>query len=187
MEKSDKMALSLEMKKFKQPNGAINFTEVLKIPSSNRLVSLVGAVGLQRVHQTIGVAITLAMESMNLSKPLTANQIFDLTDEIIDTASEDNLGIEDVVLFLQKMVRGETGQLFSAMDRPKFMQMFEKYRQERHVEYLRIKEEKEAQYKCTPVNGRLSEGMRKTSEVDNATFFSLMQTYQSGKNDNPAD
>jgi predicted unusual protein kinase regulating ubiquinone biosynthesis (AarF/ABC1/UbiB family) len=180
----DKMSLSVELKKYKEANGAINFLEVLKIPSENRLVKLVDAVGLQKVHETIGAAITLAMESMNLSKPLSANQIFDLTDEIIDTASEDNLSIEDIVLFLQKMVRGETGEMFSTMDRPKFFKMFEKYRQERHAEYMRIKDEREAQYKCTPLTGRLSEGMRKTNDIDAKTFFSLLETYQDGKSEN---
>jgi len=180
------MALSVELKRFKLDNGAINYGEILKIPFNDRLPGLMKSVGFKKVHMLLGASIQVAMESMNLSKPLTANQTFDIVDNILDSCGEDYLGVEDVILFLQKMVRGETGNLFSAMDVPKFMQMFEKYRQERHCEYLRIKEEKEAQYKCTPNTGRLSEGMRKASDEDSATFFSLMETYQSGRNE-PAE
>jgi hypothetical protein len=105
----------------------------------NVLSWIMKSVGVKKVHMLLGASIQVAMESMNLSKPLTANQTFDIVDNILDSCGEDYLGVEDVILFLQKMVRGETGNLFSAMDVPKFMQMFEKYRQERHVEYLRIK------------------------------------------------
>lgn len=185
LEKQDKLSLSTELRRFKQQNGAINFVEVLKIPFTERIVTLVEKEGLERIHSALVVAIELSMESMNLAKPLSANQIYDLVDAIIDSSGEDFLGLQDVVLFLQKMVRGEPGALFSSMDIPKFMQMFEKYRQERHSEYMRIKEEKEAQLKATPLgNGRLSEGMKKTSKEDAETFFDLMQTYNEEKHDN---
>lgn len=184
LEAGNKMELSLQLKKFKTNTGAVNFDAVLRIPHEDRLTGLISKVGYEKIHMTIGAAIQLSMESMNLAKPLTANQIFDLVDSIIDSANEDYFGIEDILLFLQKLVRGETGNLFSSIDIPKFMQMFEKYRQERHSEYMRIKEEMELQYKATPLmNERLSVGMRKNTDIDNKTFFELLETYQSGKSE----
>lgn len=186
METGNKLNLSVELKKYKEPNGAVNYGEVLRIPFNDRLNGLIQSEGYERMHILIGAAIQLSMESMNLNKPLTANQIFDLVDAIIDSSGEDWLSLEDIVLFLQKMVRGETGNLYTSMDIPKFMQMFEKYRQERHGEYMRIKEEMQLQYKSTPLmNERLSIGMRKNSDEDVKTFFELMETFQSERNDQP--
>jgi len=180
------MQLSVALNTFKLPNGAVNFPALLSVPGNDRIPSLVTKIGYEKLHKTLGVAITLAMESMNLSKPLTANQIFDLVDAIIDTSKEDYLAIEDVVLFLQKIVRGEGGALFAAMDIPKFMQKFEDYRQKRHSELLRIREEQVAQW-----NGMGGAATRVDIEIDKnidaATFFELMQTFHEGKNDNPSE
>lgn len=182
LERGDKMQLSVALNTFKLPNGAVNFPALLSVPSVDRIPALVGKIGYEKLHMMLGVAITLAMESMNLSKPLTANQIFDLVDAIIDTSKEDYLAIEDVVLFLQKMVRGEGGTLFAAMDIPKFMQKFEEYRQTRHSELLRIREEQVAQW-----NGLGGSPKRVDIEIDKnidaKTFFELYQTYNEGKND----
>lgn len=183
LEQADKMQLSIAINSFKLPNGAINYPAILSVPGTDRIPSLVGKIGYERLHKTLGAAIQLAMESMNLSKPITANQIFDLVDAIIDTSSEDYLAIEDVILFLQKMVRGETGTLFSAMDIPKFMQMFEKYRQERHSELLRIREEKVTNWRDLGSGGGKTT-IERDKNIDPATFFELMQTYQSGRSEN---
>lgn len=176
------MQLSIAINRFKLPNGAVNFPALLSVPGKDRIPTLAEKIGYERLHKTLQVAIQLAMESMNLSKPLTANQIFDLVDAIIDTSKEDYLAIEDVVLFLQKMVRGESGTLFAAMDIPKFMQKFEEYRQNRHAELLRIREEQVAQW-----NGMGGSPKRVELELDKnmdaKTFFELYQAYNEGKND----
>lgn len=176
------MQLGIAINSFKLANGAVNYPAILSVPGKDRIPALVGKIGYEKLHKTLGVAIQLAMESMNLSKPLTANQIFDLVDAIIDTSNEDYLAIEDVILFLQKMVRGEAGNLFSAMDIPKFMQMFEKYRQERHSELLRIREEQITQWKG--MGGSHNRGdIEIDRNIDSATFFELMQVYNENKND----
>ena len=182
LEQADKMGLSVAINSFKLPNGAINYPAILSVPGTDRIPSLVGKIGYERLHKTLGAAIQLAMESMNLAKPITANQIFDLVDAIIDTSKEDYLAIEDVILFLQKMVRGETGTLFSSMDIPKFMQMFEKYRQERHSELLRIRGEQIANWHDLG-SGGAPVSIERDKNIDPATFFELMQAYNEGRND----
>lgn len=184
MEQGDKMALSVAIKNYKYPNGAVNFNQLLRIPSNDRLPALIQKQGLERVHKLLGAAVQLALESLNLSQSLTANQVFDLVDNIIDSSTEDYLGLEDVVLFLQKLVRGEAGKLYKHIDVASFMEMFEKYRQERHLEYIRTKEEQHVQYK---VAGKNNSGVKvEKGDMDSETFFDLLQTYHENRNENMA-
>lgn len=106
-------------------------------------------------------AIQLAMEGMNLKRPMTADQKLDLAEAIIDTSSEDWLALEDLMLFLQKLVRGEYGVLYESMDIPKFMDKFEIYREERHQQNTLIKNETNIQYKVRGDTGRTT----KTDEL----------------------
>jgi hypothetical protein len=142
---------------------------------------LIGKLGLKKVHQTLAVAVTVAMETLNLRQPLTPNQIIDLVDILIDSAGEDYLSLEDVLLFLQQLARGVMGSLFAAIDIPKIMGAFENYRQQRHNEYMKIKHEQDAQYKSLGGN---DSNFKKDPYVDSKTFMDLMQTYQSGRNEN---
>jgi hypothetical protein len=95
----------------------------------------------------VTVGLTLAMESMNLKRPMNEIQILDLAEAIIDTAAEDNLAMEDLMLFLQKLTRGEYGAMYESIDIPKFMEKFEIYRQERHEALQNHRYEIEVRYK----------------------------------------
>jgi len=105
----------------------------------------------------VTAGLTMALESMNFVRPMNEAQVMDLSMMVIETASEDNLALEDLILFLQNLVRGHYGSNYESMDIPKFMGKFEEYRQERHESMMRIKEEQDAQYKALPVNDRYSE------------------------------
>lgn len=183
MERGDKMGLSVAIKAYKYPNGAVNFNQLLKIPSNDRIPALIQKDGVLKVHKLMGAAIQLALESLNLSQGLTANQVFDLVDNIIDSSTEDYLGIEDVVLFLQKLVRGEAGKLYKHIDVASFMEMFEKYRQERHLEYIRTKEEQHVQYKIAG-KSNIRPAIEKDKDMDAETFFDLLQTYHEERREN---
>lgn len=182
MDKGSKVDLSVAIKPYKYENGAVNFNQLLRIPSNDRLPSLIQKEGLERVHKLLGSAIHLAMESLNLKDGLTANQTFDLVDNIIDSSTEDFLGIEDVILFLQKLVRGEAGKLYKHIDIATFMEMFEKYRQERHSECMRTREELHSQYKISGKNNVPRGGIEK-GDIDSSTFFDLLQTYNEERNE----
>ena len=156
MESSDRRAVNFEIQAYKLPNGAENFPALLSIPTSERLPAMASK-DLQRTDMIVTAGLTMAMESMNLARSMNAAQVMDLSSAIIDTAAEDNLALEDVVIFLQKLVRGHYGSNYESMDIPKFMGKFEEYRQERHESMMRIKEERDAQYKALPVNDRYSE------------------------------
>lgn len=171
----DKLEVSLNLKNYKLPNGAVNYDMVLRVPHSDRLPGLVEKVGLKEVHMTLAAAITMALESLNLTKSLSANQIIDLVDILIDTSAEDYLSLEDIMLFLQNLVRGEMGELYATIDIAKFMKSFEKYRQYRHSEYIRLKDEQETQFKSLG-KGEKKGFMERDKNIDPKTFFELYQT-----------
>lgn len=156
MESKDKFSVIQSLKQFKLPTGGANYPALFSIPTSQRL-PLLAKEDLKRTAAIVTVAITSAMESMNLVRSMNADQIMDLTDAIIETSEEDNLSFEDVVLFMQGLVRGKYGSLYESMDIPKFMEKFEIYRQERYEQILAMREEQHAQYKAFPVNDRLAD------------------------------
>lgn len=116
------------MAKFKT-NGFVDFKEVLciyeRLPKRYEVEP-------ELTVTCLTAALFMAFESMNLSRPMNEAQIIELVDTIIDSSGEDNLALEDVVLFLQGLTRGKYGALYESMDIPKFMEKFEIYRQERH-------------------------------------------------------
>jgi len=111
----------------------------------------------KRATALVVVGLQMAFESMNLSRPMTAPQLLNLAEIIFDTSTEDRLSLQDVMLFLQGLTRGKYGTLYESMDIPKFMEKFEIYRQERHVEYLRIKETQHLQFKGMGPSDRVTQ------------------------------
>jgi len=134
------------LKPFKTPTGAANFPALLSIPTDQRLVKMAEN-DFEGTLAIISAGITLAMENINLKQPMNALQIVDLADAIIDTASDDNLSLEDLMLFLQQLVRGRYNPLYDSMDVAKFMEKFEIYRQKRHEAMLEYRENKHLEYK----------------------------------------
>lgn len=174
LEKGDKLALSQAIRSYKSPNGNVNYEMILSIPASERLPQLLNSQGYAKVHGWLVAGIQLAMEGLNLSQTLNASQIFDLCDTLIDSANEDQLAFQDVILFLQKLVRGEMGALYSQMDIAKFMELFEVYREDRYVALKTIREEQHIQNKSYGSPDRWSE-MNKDEERN--AFHEAMKTY----------
>lgn len=142
----NKVAIHAQLAKYKQKNGNPNFGLIFKIPLSDRIAAMAEK-DFPNTVQIISVAIASAMESINLQRPMTNSQIFDLAEAIIDEAKSDNLSIEDLMLFLQQLVRGKYETFYEGIDIPKFMDRFGKYRDERWNEGVRIRDEKHEEYK----------------------------------------
>lgn len=173
------MEINLAIKEYKTPAGQPNFPALFGITSEQRLPSLAKE-DIKRTAALVGVGVTSAMESMNLSRPMTSVQIMDLTDTIIETASDDNLAIEDLMLFLQKLTRGEYGILYESMDIPKFMEKFEIYREERFLAIQNIREEQGANHRPDYSDTRLSEVR---SMQENLKNIAALVAYSTQKNE----
>ena len=146
LQTKNKQGINLALKEFKNELGSPNFPALLSIPRSERLPALVKA-DYKKASAICLTSIAMALETMNLVRPMSNNQVIDLVDTILETCSEDNLAIEDLVLFLQKLIRGEYGSNYESMDIPKFMEKFEQYREERHKALINFREEEHSQFK----------------------------------------
>jgi hypothetical protein len=134
------------IKSYKTQTGAANFPTLFAIPSDQRL-SKMAEKDFAETITIVTAAITMSMVNLNLRQPLTPDQIVDLADAVIDTAGEDNLALEDLVLFLQQLTRGKYNPLYESMDVPKFMEKFEIYREERHKAVLEMRENQHLEFK----------------------------------------
>jgi hypothetical protein len=144
---NDRNEISLALRNFKTEKGAVNFPAVLSIPNEFRLPEMIKK-DFKQVMAITTVALTTCFEGMNLKRPMNANQILDLGEAILDSCSEDYLALEDIMLFLQRFVRGEYGAMYESMDIPKFMLAFESYREERHKALMVIKENRHLELKA---------------------------------------
>lgn len=146
MEEGDKQTANLILRRYKLQNGAVNYPMIFNINSGERIPQLAKQ-DFRRINMLIIGALTVAFEAMNLKRGMNEMQILDLAEAIIDTSSEDNLSLEDIMLFLQNMVRGKYEMSYESLDIPKFMKLFEIYRQERHSAMLEIRENQHLQFK----------------------------------------
>lgn len=147
LENGNKHELNAILKTFKNQNGSVNYPTLFAIPTNERLL-IWAKFDYDRILTVITVGLTISFETMNLARPMSEEQIIDLAEAVIDTSKEDNLALEDLMLFLQGLTRGKYGVLYESMDIPKFMEKFEVYRQERHQAVQEYRENKHLEYKA---------------------------------------
>ncbi len=127
----------------------MDFGSVLAIDSGQRIPVLTKEKqGRAMVLTALSAEIGKAMNQLNLKYRMDEHQVVALADRIIDQAHQDYLALEDVMLFLQKLLAGEYGPVEFKMDSPTFFKFFEAYREERFQQYERIKEEQHIHYKA---------------------------------------
>lgn len=142
----DRIGVGIELKKYKTEKGLVDYGKLLAMPIANRIPAMAER-DMRGTVTTLAVAITMSMEALNVKRGLSDVQIVDLAEAIIDDAAVDKIAVEDVLLFLQKLVRGEYGPLYDSMDSAKFLNLFNKYRDERWDEGIRLRDEKHEFYK----------------------------------------
>ena len=130
----NRQEVNLALEPYKEKNGLPNYGNLLSI--YERLPGMMKR-DYNGTLAMIVVALTKAFEAMNLSRPMNNDQIIELGETILESSNEDILALEDVVLFLQCLVRGKYGPLYESMDIPKFMDKFEIYRNERYQTLMR--------------------------------------------------
>jgi hypothetical protein len=148
MEAGNKKEVSRILKQYKAPNGEPNYPILFDIPRDQRIAALADR-DYERINLLIVGALTMALENMNVKRGLNAIQILNLSELIIETAEEgDSLSFEDLMLFLQKMVKGEYEMSYESMDLPKFMKLLRQYRDERWNVGRNMVLDLQQQYKC---------------------------------------
>jgi hypothetical protein len=135
--------------------GMVSYRKVLELSLDERIPALIKKPGVRNeILMALVAALKSAFSNLNLRLGMNEDQIVELADMIIDQSHEDNLGLEDVLLFLGELLTGKSGKIYDRMDIPTFFELFETYRQKRHETMKSHREEQEAQYKALPINDR---------------------------------
>lgn len=157
LEKQDKLAVYEHLSAFKE-RGIIRFDKILAVPSAERIPALIEQPeGRMRVAAVLTASLSSAFSNLNVRQGMNEDQVIELAMQIIEEAHEDNLGLEDVLLFLQQLVTGKVGVVNDRMDMPTFFKFFEVYRQERHENLMNIRYEQNANHKALGPTERASE------------------------------
>jgi hypothetical protein len=173
----DKLAITSYLSKFKE-RGIVKFEKVLDISMADRIPSLVVS---EEGRSEVLIALTVSLKSLfsnfNLRVGLNEDQLVEIADLIIEQSYEDNLSIEDFLLFGQKFLVGDYGKIYDRMDIPTFFEFFEKYRQARHESMLNIREEQHVQFKSMGRGPNISNPIELNRDEDAKSTLELMQTY----------
>lgn len=129
--------------------GTVDFYKVLDITLHARIPNLTHVYGFEKIHEILIVLLTSFNNSLNLIRPMNPDQIIECANDLVMTTEEDQLSIEDYVLFFKGAKEGKYGKILDRMDHQTVFSMLEEYRQERHRQYLRIREEKHLANKST--------------------------------------
>lgn len=149
-------------------NGATNYFSLLRINSDERIPALIKK-DRQFIHKIISAQIEYTMKFFNLKNGLTIEQIFLLSDTIIDDSESDNLSIQDVFLFCAKLAAGKMGKLYS-LDVSKFMELFEVHREERFQELRKVRYEQQVNHKAAGPTERESDNKDREKELTRAAI-----------------
>lgn len=181
----------MHLRLFKE-NGAVHYDQVLRIPSSERIPALTATnEGYKQIYTILVVKLQQAFTNLNLRKGFNEDQLLNLAEMIIDQSSEDNLAMEDVLLFLEQLVTGKCGKIFDRMDAPTFFELFEDYRDRRHMALHYMQYEAHVQYKSKGDQNRSSEQelrndlsfRRQMQEYNIQSEFKKQQNEQSVRTD----
>lgn len=150
-----------EMCRWKDKGQPLPLKVIENIPVKDRLPGLVTQYGQDKIVTVLSLAITKALSNFNLRVGMDSDQVVELSLQLIDSANEDQLAFEDIMLFLDGMVKSKYGKVYDRMDIPTFFEMLEIYREQRHKEYMDKKYEQESQFKSYGDSNRSSEDKEK--------------------------
>jgi len=154
--------------------GKIRFERTLLIPEIERIPALVASYeGRFNVFTAVVASLKYALDNINLRKTFNEDQLLELADVIIDSSHEDQLALEDVLLFLGRLMTGQAGTLYDRLDMPTFFELFETYREERFQALRHVRDEQHANYKCMGDSGRLSDQMKE----EDSTYREVVANY----------
>ena len=148
-------AAKMEMIAFYSNGNRPNFNELLKV--KDRLPELAKTVGMANMGKILMAEITKFVQCYTVVRPMSADQIAECAFALISTSEEDYLSLQDLVLFFDGAKQGKYGRILDHIDQHVIFEMLEVYREERHRQYMNIKDEKDTQFKAMGFNGRSSD------------------------------
>jgi hypothetical protein len=148
---------SLAVKQYSNGEGP-DFEALLSIPLAERIPALVNEYGLVRMHRLIKTMLNEFCVSITLpkSKKLTETKTSVVACDLILVADEDQLSMEDLILFFELAKNGRYGNFKCLLTHYSIMDKLEQFREERYQAYVRIKERKEAEVRALGSTERIS-------------------------------
>jgi hypothetical protein len=159
------------MCRFKDKGEVLPLKVIELVPVSERIPALAKTYGNDKIAALLSKQITKTLNSFNLRVGMNPEQVTDLSYSLIESAEEDQLAIQDILLFLDGMVKYKYGKVYDRMDMPTFYEMLEVYREQRHLAYAGLKEEIHSQNKAAGDTNRMS------NEVDKDANRNAMIEY----------
>lgn len=137
--------------------GEVNHLSVIEnVPVSERLPALAKMYGNDKISGILSLAITKTLNSFNLRVGMNPAQVLELAYSLIEESEQDQLSIQDILLFLDGLPKFKYGKVYDRMDMPTFYELFEIYREQRHKAYVNAREEQHAQFKSMGDSNRMS-------------------------------
>lgn len=175
--KAAKPAKIGEMLELYRERGVVDHRKTLTISDKDRIPALIKQPeGRLRVSVALSSSIASAFGHIKNAK-MSAEQIVELAEGIIDTSHEDQLSIEDVLLFLKDMLMGRYGKMSTGMDMPTFFEYFEEYRDERYKELKRARWEEHLTYKSMGDSNRSFDDLPLKRNDDPVGMATILEKY----------
>ena len=128
----------------------ILFDKLLSVPVADRIPGLMERYGQKTVHRMLLMILREFAFTIPLPryKKMSDTKLSVLACELMLTAAEDQLSLEDVIVFLNRAKAGVYGSIQSMTTTTSITNLLEKYRQVRHEAYVKMKAEQEAHLKA---------------------------------------
>jgi len=126
------------------PGGKPHWKRLLSIPAAERIQGLMGEYGLKRMHRLTKVILQEFCYALPMpkSKKLTDTRLSVCACDLILAAHEDQLSIEDLILFFETAKKGVYGKFRGMLTHFDIMDKLEQYRQERFNAFVSLKQER---------------------------------------------
>jgi hypothetical protein len=107
---------------------------------------------------------------------LSAEQLVEIAEGVIDTSHEDQISIEDVLLFLKDMLMGKYGKFSTGLDMPTFFETFEQYRDQRYQTIRNLRWEEHLTFKSLGDSNRTFDELPLKRNADLVGMATILQT-----------
>jgi hypothetical protein len=143
------MIANLAIKQYSNGGEEASFDRLLSIPLKERIPGLINEYGLKRAHRLIKTILQEFIWSVPLPKSakLTETKISAVGCDLILAAYEDQLAIEDFIVFFERAKKGKYGKFKGTITHFSIMEKLNQYRSERTTAYQSLKAEQDAQVK----------------------------------------
>lgn len=168
---------NLAMKQFVANGNVIRFEGLLSIPQTERIPGLITNYGLKRAHRLIKMVLQEFCYNIPLPKSakLSDTKIAACACDLILAAYEDQLALEDLIVFFELARDGKWGKFKGLLTHFSIMQKLEQYRLERSAAYRQLKTEQEAALKRMADIPRIGEAKTVGEILQQAEVIPLTQ------------